>query len=231
VANQTYKNFEHIAIDGKSTDATLAILSAVNTHSFKFISEKDRGIYDAMNKGFSLASGEIIGFINADDFYASADILEKVAHAFESPNVDACYGDLCYVGQHDTSAIVRYWKSSTFQPKSFEEGWCPPHPTFFVRREVYERFGLFNLNYKIAADIELMMRFLEVCKIRSVYIPDVLVKMRMGGTTNRSLINIWRQNKEVLAALKSHDLRSSIWRLLGRKFSFSCVLIKSNLNE
>lgn len=214
---QTHDNVEHVIVDGGSKDNTLGVVAAEGPHIVKIISEKDKGIYDAMNKGIALASGEIIGFINADDFYASSDVLVKVAAVFNDPNVDACYGDLCYVKQDDTDTLVRYWKSSDFHSGAFESGWCPPHPTFFVRREVYQRFGGFDLSYKIAADMELMMRFLEIYKIHAKYIPDVLVKMRMGGTTNKNLSNIFRQNKEILRALQSHGLRSSVWRLIGRK--------------
>lgn len=217
VRQQTHLNTEHNIIDGGSKDNTLQVVASEGPHVVKLVSEKDGGIYDAMNKGIAMATGEIIGFINADDFYASSDVLVKVAAVFNDSNIDACYGDLCYVGRHDTSAVVRYWQSSTFHPNSFEEGWCPPHPTFFVRRKIYERFGGFDLSYKIAGDFELMMRFLEVHKVRVIYIPEVLVKMRMGGTSNRSLGNIVKQNKEVLRALKLHGFRSSIVWLMGNK--------------
>jgi glycosyltransferase involved in cell wall biosynthesis len=217
VRQQTHLNTEHNIIDGGSKDNTLQVVASEGPHVVKLVSEKDSGIYDAMNKGIAMATGEIIGFINADDFYASSDVLVKVAAVFNDSNIDACYGDLCYVGRHDTSAVVRYWQSSTFHPNSFEEGWCPPHPTFFVRRKIYERFGGFDLSYKIAGDFELMMRFLEVHKVRVIYIPEVLVKMRMGGTSNRSLGNIVKQNKEILRALKLHRFRSSIVWLMGNK--------------
>ena len=218
VAAQSHPDVEHIIIDGGSTDSTLQVIKTHGAHVAKLISEKDKGIYDAMNKGIALATGDIVGFINADDFYLGSEVLSKVAEVFASPAVDACYGDLCYVGQENTAKTVRYWKSSVFQPLAFEDGWCPPHPTFFVRRLIYQQFGEFNLSYKIAADVELMMRFLEVCKIRSHYIPEVLVHMRMGGTTNKSLSNIIKQNVEILKALRSHGLRASIWRLIGSKF-------------
>jgi glycosyltransferase involved in cell wall biosynthesis len=217
VHGQTYGNIEHIIVDGQSIDATLSVIAIEGAHVAKLVSEADKGIYDAMNKGIALATGEIIGFINADDFYASSDALAKVAAVFSDPNVEACYGDLCYVKQENTSALVRYWKSSEFHPGAFASGWCPPHPTFFVRREVYQRFGGFDLSYKIAADVELMMRFMEARKIRTRYIPTVLVKMRMGGTTNRNLGNILIQNREILRALQSHGLKSSVWRLIGSK--------------
>jgi glycosyltransferase involved in cell wall biosynthesis len=217
VAGQTWPNFEHIVIDGGSVDGTLLIVDSYRSRLAHVVSEKDNGIYDAMNKGIALATGDIVGFINADDFYASPDALAKVAAVFSDPTVEACYGDLCYVKQENTSALVRYWKSSEFHSGAFESGWCPPHPTFFVRREVYQRLGGFDLSYKIAADMELMLRFLEVHKIRAKYIPAVLVKMRLGGTTNKSLRNIVRQNQEILRALQLHGLKSSVWRLIGSK--------------
>lgn len=217
VRGQTYGNVEHIVVDGLSKDHTLEVVAAEGMHVAKVVSEADKGIYDAMNKGIQLTTGEVIGFINADDFYAAPDVLARVATVFSDASVDACYGDLCYVKQEDTSVLVRYWRASEFHPRAFEAGWCPPHPTFFVRREVYQRCGDFDLSYKIASDVELMMRFLEVKKIRSKYIPAVLVKMRMGGTTNKNLSNVIRQNKEILRALLAHGLSASVWRLIGSK--------------
>ena len=217
VLNQDYKDFEHLVIDGSSTDGTLDILQN-SMHSRLIVrSEADSGIYDAMNKGLELSNGEIIGFLNADDFYPSSVVLSKVVEVFEDKKIDACYGDLCYVSKSNINKIVRYWKSSEFLDGAFEKGWSPPHPTFFVRRSIYQNFGGFNLNYKIAADLELMMRFLVKYKISTKYIPDVLVHMRMGGTTNKSLGNVFRQNKEILSALRSHGLRSSIWLLVLNK--------------
>lgn len=217
VVGQTYGNVEYLIIDGGSTDSTLDVLRRYEGKIDYWASEKDVGIYDAMNKGIALSSGEIIGFINADDFYAKPEVLARVAEVFADPDIDACYGDLCYVRQADSSVVVRYWKSSEFSPTTFEKGWCPPHPTFFVRRAIYERCGKFDLSYKIAADVELMMRFLEKYRIRSRYIPEVLVEMRMGGTTNQSLSNILKQNREILRALAQHKLRSSMLRLFGSK--------------
>ncbi len=217
VAEQTYPFVEHLLIDGKSNDQTVKIIEKNRHANLVLHSEPDQGIYDAMNKGLRLATGEIIGLINADDFYASADVLSKVAAVFADSSVEACYGDLCYVKQFDTSIIVRYWKSQDFQKGSFAKGWAPPHPTFFVRRAVYERLGGFDLSYKIAADVELMMRFLEVHQIKAKHIPEVFVKMRLGGTTNKSFSNIWKQNKEVLRALKSHGLQGSLLKFIVHK--------------
>ena len=210
VREQTYVDIEHIVVDGGSTDNTLAVVAAEGQHVAKLVSEKDKGIYDAMNKGIALASGEVVCFINADDFYASTSVLRDVAAAFENAGVDSCYGDLCYVNQTDPTRVVRYWRSKDFVPGSFEAGWCPPHPTFFVRRSVYERLGGFDLSFKIAADFELMARYLEAARITSCYIPEVLVKMRLGGTTNRSLSNIFKQNAEIRRALSKIGRRSSL---------------------
>ena len=214
VREQTYKHIEHIVVDGGSTDNTLEVVAAEGQHVAKLISEKDKGIYDAMNKGINLAHGDVVGFINADDFYASTNVLSDVAAVFEKTGSDSCFGDLCYVSQLDPTRVVRYWRSKDFALGSFEAGWCPPHPTFFVRRSVYERLGGFDLNFKIAADFELMARYLEVARISSCYIPNVLVKMRLGGTTNKSLGNILKQNSEIRQALGKLSLKFSLSKFL-----------------
>ena len=206
VANQRFNNVEHIVIDGASEDGTLDLLQSQRSQLSVVVSEPDGGIYDAMNKGIARASGDIIGFLNADDFYTHDLVLESVAQCFAGdPTLDACYADLIYVGQFDVSRTIRYWQSNSFVSGSFSRGWCPPHPTFFVRRSVYERFGAFDLSYSIASDVELMMRFLEVHKLCVNHVPEVWVKMRMGGITNKNWCNVWVQNQEVLRALKSHD--------------------------
>ena len=207
VASQTYNNIEHIVIDGASTDGTLTLLNSKKHQLDTLVSELDKGIYDAMNKGIKIAKGDIIGFLNSDDFYANNEVISKVASEFKKePSLDACYSDLIYVNQSNTSKIVRNFKSSEFKQGLFSKGWCPPHPTFFARRSVYEQYGNFDLNYRIASDVELMMRFLEICKIKSRYIPEVWVKMRMGGTTNKNFKNIWTQNQEVISSFKKNGL-------------------------
>lgn len=215
--SQTYDNTEHIIVDGGSKDETLAVVAAEVMCKHKLVSEKDKGIYDAMNKGIALATGDVIGFINSDDFYPSPDILATVAAAFDSSGADCCYGDLCYVQQDNVSKTVRYWRSTPFSSGLFGRGWCPPHPTFFVRREVYDRLGGFDLSFKIAADVELMARFLEVGQISSYYIPKVLVHMRMGGTTNRSWRNVVKQNLEIRRGFLAMGLSFSWVRFLGHK--------------
>jgi len=202
VASQTYPNVEHIVVDGGSTDGTVDMLKARDQGRTKWVSEHDDGIYDAMNKGIFMATGDVVGTLNADDFYMSNHVLEDIAQVFLDTSIDACYGDLVYVSQNDVNHIVRLWKSNDYKSGLFKSGWMPAHPTFFVRKNVYERLGGFNLNYKIAADFELMFRFIEQEKIKTKYVPKILVRMRLGGTTNQSFSNIIKQNKEIFTILK-----------------------------
>jgi len=226
VKKQKYGDIEHIVIDGASTDGTLSILESKRKQLGALISESDEGIYYAMNKGIKIATGDIIGFLNSDDFYPSENVLSRVAEVFNgNPNIDGCYSDLIYTDKADISINKRYWKSNKFVPNSFSKGWCPPHPTFFVRSSIYKKFGNFDLSYSIASDIELMMRLLEVNKIKVFYIPELWVKMRIGGKTNKNLINILIQNVEVLSALKKHKLSFNyisffIHKLISRSFQF-----------
>ena len=159
VASQKHSDVEHIVIDGVSTDGTVEIVQRNRDAVEKFVSERDSGIYDAMNKGIASASGDVIGFLNSDDVYAHCDILSRAAEVFANPDVDACYADLVYVRQEDLGKVVRHWKSKDFRQGLFALGWCPPHPTFFVRKSVYREYGGFDLNYRLAADVELMLRF------------------------------------------------------------------------
>lgn len=208
---QKHDNIEHIIIDGASTDGTVSFLESKLKQFSTLVSEPDEGVYDAMNKGLKIAQGDIIGFLNSDDFYANNQVLSKVVNIFKkNSSLEACYSDLIYTDQNNISKNVRYWKSSKFVPGSFSKGWCPPHPTFFARRDVFKRFGLFNLDYLIAADNEIMMRFMEVYKIKVQYIPEVWIKMRLGGISNKNLKNIILQNLEVLRALRNNGLSSNL---------------------
>ncbi|MDR3088516.1 MAG: glycosyltransferase [Desulfobulbaceae bacterium] len=215
VARQT-KSCEHLLIDGASTDGTVSVLEQYHGHAILWHSESDKGVYDAMNKGIFLAKGQIIGLLNADDRYASDDILATVAATFADPGVDACYGDLCYVAADNPEKIVRYWRAGSYSPQSFYWGWMPPHPTFFVRRELYERYGGFNLALGSAADYELMLRFLLKWRRKAVYIPKILVNMRLGGLSNRTLANRLRANRNDRLAWKINDLRPFPWTLLAK---------------
>ncbi len=209
VARQAYSDVEHLIIDGASNDKTVEVAKAHGASFTRLISEADAGIYDAMNKGFRLASREIIGFLNADDIFADDQVLSRVAAAFEDPAIEVCFGDLLYVTE-DNQSVVRYWRSRPFVPGSFARGWSPAHPTLYIRRSALERLGGFDLSYRLAADTEFMMRYLERGGVRAAYIPQVQVRMRVGGATNRSLRNILRQNAEIFRALKKNDVSYSL---------------------
>jgi len=219
VAAQDYGSVEHIIVDGLSKDNTLSIVSEF-PHVSKVLSEKDKGIYDAMNKGVGLASGDVIGILNSDDFYCSPQVLSLVMTAFQDPAVDAVYGDLHYVHQQNTAKITRKWKAGRFRANNFYFGWMPPHPAFFVRRKVYEQAGVFNTSLRSAADYELMLRVLLKHKMKAAYIPEVLVKMRAGGMSNASLKNRLRANNEDRQAWELNQLKPyffTIWLKPVRK--------------
>ena len=203
---QTHKDIEHIVIDGGSTDGTLELLEKNRQHIAYLTSEPDKGLYDAMNKGIAKATGDVIGLLNSDDLFANENVLSRVAQALSDESVDACYGDLVYVAQDDIQKIMRYWKSCDYNPALLAKGFVPAHPTFYVRKKVHDMYGIyFNTNYKLAADYEVLLRLLFTHKINVAYIPDVMIKMRLGGTTNKSFQNIINQNKEILHALKRHQ--------------------------
>lgn len=219
IAQQDYPHVEHIIVDGLSKDNTLGIVTEF-PHVSKVLSEKDKGIYDAMNKGVGLATGDVIGILNSDDFYCHPRILSLVMAAFEDPSVDAVYGDLHYVQQHDTEKITRRWKAGRFRVNNFYYGWMPPHPAFFVRRRVYEQAGVFNTTLRSAADYELMLRVLLKHKMKAAYIPEVLVKMRAGGMSNVTLKNRLRANTEDRKAWELNEMKPyffTIWLKPVRK--------------
>lgn len=206
VSGQDYSDIEHIIIDGLSNDNTLAI---VNTypHVAKVITEKDGGIYDAMNKGIALASGEIVGILNSDDLYMNENVVSKVMKAFQDDQVDVVYADLQYVKADNVNKVTRSWKSGSFSKKKFYYGWMPPHPTFFVRRKVYETVGVFNISLHSAADYEFMLRVLLKYDHHVQYIPEVLVKMRTGGMSNASFRHRLRANREDREAWRLNSIR------------------------
>ena len=206
VSSQTYKNIEHIIIDGSSSDNTIQIIRKHQVKIAKIISEPDRGIYDALNKGIKYASGDIICFLHADDIYADYTVIEKAVNLFSEKQIDSIYGDLQYVAKEDTGKIIRYWKSGKFTFSKLKKGWMPPHPTFLVKKEIYENCGVFDTNFKIAADYDIILRFLGKHKISTAYLPEVMIKMRIGGESNKSLKNIIKKMKEDVKALKKNKL-------------------------
>ena len=213
VNGQAYPDKEHIVIDGGSTDGTFEKVLHHRDKLSKIISEEDRGIYDAMNKGVSLADGDIIGFLNSDDIYADKRVLDKVVLWMERYNLDSVFGDLVYVAPRDTNRIVRYYSSKNFSPRQIAFGYMPAHPTLFFHKRVYDKYGLFKIDYQIAGDFEYVARVFVSGDIRFKYIPEVMVKMRTGGASTRSLRSNWILNKEILRACREHGIKTNIFRI------------------
>ncbi|MEY8120418.1 glycosyltransferase family 2 protein [Falsihalocynthiibacter sp. BN13B15] len=206
VQRQSHPKVEHVIQDGGSTDRTLEIINALNLRSTSIESRKDKGIYDAINLGISRATGDVIGLMHSDDFFAHHEVLAKVAHAFSDPEVDGVYGDLQYVSSLDDSRVVRHWKSGEYHPSKLKSGWMPPHPTLFLRRSVFEMWGVYDTDFTIAADYDAMLRYLVKGKIEIAYIPEVLVKMRVGGESNRSLGRIIQKSREDFRAIRRNNV-------------------------
>jgi glycosyltransferase involved in cell wall biosynthesis len=217
---QDYKDIEHIVVDGASTDGTRKILQKYRNRISKCVSERDGGIYAAMNKGIKLSTGDIIAFLNADDVYPYDKVISEVVGLLTADHLDAVYGDLAYVDHKDASKVVRYWQAGEYRPNAFYYGWVPPHPAFFCRKSVFERYGAFNTKYKTAGDFELMLRFIEKHRITLGYIPKVLVRMRPGGRAN-TIRGVIEGNKEIIRAFRANGLRLPLqffWRKPFLKF-------------
>ena len=216
---QSGVDIELVVIDGGSTDGTLEVLRSYTDRLHVLVSEPDRGIYDALNKGIQRASGEVVGFLHSDDLFADAGVLSRIAAAFADPEVGAVYGDLLYVRKDNPDEVVRYWRSGVFSERRLRWGWMPPHPTLYVRRHVYEQHGLFDTSFRIAADYDFILRTLGQNRVGVRYIPEVLVKMRVGGVSNRSLRNIVRKSSEDLRALRRNGvggLGALLWKNLSK---------------
>jgi len=218
VLGQTYKNLEYIVIDGKSSDGTLDVIKKYEHGISKWISEPDHGVYDAINKGIRMATGDVIGILHSDDFYASDKVIEKMAEAFTRYDVQSVYGDLVYVSK-DGSRLIRYWRAGEYQEGMIKWGWMPPHPTFFVKKEVYQKYGCFNTSLRIAADYEMVLRLLAKQKITTCYIPEVLIKMRVGGISNGSIKGLVRKTVEDYRALRINGLNLAILTVLSKNLS------------
>ncbi|MEO6882670.1 MAG: glycosyltransferase family 2 protein [Bacteroidia bacterium] len=218
VISQDYPNIEYIVIDGKSTDATLFIIEKYRNNIQKFISEKDEGLYFAINKGIEMASGEVIGILHSDDFYMNKNVLTKVMKLFTETQSDSVYGDLQYI-DNVSNKIIRHWKAGHYSENLFLKGWMPPHPSFFVLKKIFFQYGFFNTIFQSAADYELMLRFLHKHKISTHYLPEVLVKMRVGGKSNASFINRIKANKEDRFAWKINNLQPNFLTLWLKPFS------------
>lgn len=219
VQAQSYAEVEHIVQDGGSTDGTLEMIHKRACPETALVSEVDSGIYDAINRGIARSRGDVIGLMHSDDFFASHLALEWIAEAFADPNVDGVYGDLNYVSASDPTKIVRKWRSGEYREKRLAGGWMPPHPTLYLRRHVFEQWGLYNTEYRIAADYDAILRYLIQGQIRLAYIPKVLVNMRVGGESNRSLQRIAHKSREDFHVIRRH------------KVGGLCTLVFKNLSK
>lgn len=223
IKTQTHNNIEQIIVDGLSTDSTLKIVDKHANQNFIIISEPDKGIYDALNKGIKMATGDIIGILHADDFYATNDILSKISQCFEKHECDILYGNLEYIDQSPQQKTIRYWKAGIFTAQKLKNGWMPPHPTLFVKKEVYQQIGLFNITYKIAADYDFMIRCLKNPEFKIHYLPQTIVKMRIGGKSNKSVSNIIQKSKEDYQIIKANrigDIRTLVLKNIGKIHQF-----------
>jgi glycosyltransferase involved in cell wall biosynthesis len=218
VAAQVYQNKEHIIVDGLSSDSTVAVVNSCRRGVVKLVSEMDGGIYDAFNKGIGLADGDVVCFLSADDMFAHENVLQCIADAFQTHvQADMIYGDIIYVERNDLSKVVRYWKSSQFQAGLFKKGWMAPNTALFIRKEVFRKYGGFSLKLKMASDYELQFRFFEKHKLKSVYLPGIIVRMRTGGVSNSHWKNIYNSVRECYDALVYQNVRFPliyIWNIL-----------------
>ena len=203
---QTFTDFEHVIQDGCSTDGTAALLEAVTDPRKRLVSERDNGVYDALNRATGRCRGEIVGLIHSDDFFAHDAVLAQVARCFAETGADAVYGDLDYVSAADPQRVVRHWRSGEYHPGLLARGWMPPHPALFLRRSVIERHGNYDTSFKIAADYDAVLRYFGSGDLRVSYLPEVLVKMRTGGLSNRSLANIVQKSREDYRALRVNGI-------------------------
>jgi len=221
VLRQNYKGYEYIVIDGASKDATLDIVKEYEPKfegRLKYISEPDNGIYDAMNKGIRMATGDVIGILNSDDFYTSNDVLQRIADAFEYNDIDATYGDIHYVNDDNLTKMVRYYSSAVFKRSFMRYGLMPAHPSFYCKREVYEKYGCFDTSYRIAADFENLLRLIFIHRIKTLYIPKDFVTMRTGGASTAGFASRRKIMREHLKAMKKNEVYSNFFLLSLRYF-------------
>ena len=209
VASQDYADVEHILVDGASTDGTLDIIKGF-PHVVHWISEKDNGLYDAINKGIRMASGDVIGILNSDDFFPDSGVLSDISKAFVDSITDAVFGDIAFVRPDNLQKIIRLYSSGNFRTKKFAYGYMPAHPSFYVKKSCYLSYGLYKLDYKIAADYELLMRFLYTKKIRFTYIKRIMVYMRTGGVSNQSFMSRYTLNKEIIKACRENGVNTNM---------------------
>ena len=224
IISQDYDDIECIVVDAGSTDGTVEIIKGFGDRINTFISEPDRGIYDGLNKGISLATGDVIAFLHSDDVYAHETVISNVVGFFDN-DTQGVYGDLVYTDKVDMSKVFRYWKSCDFSPSLLSKGWMPPHPTLFLRREVYQKYGTFDTSFKIAGDYDFMLRILKD-NIVVKYLPQVVYKMRVGGESNRSIKNILNKSKEDLRAMRKNEINNPFFALFYKNMSKIMQLVR-----
>jgi glycosyltransferase involved in cell wall biosynthesis len=217
VASQTIP-VEHIIIDGASSDDTVRIVREMNPRA-RVLSEPDKGIYDAMNKGIRLATGDVVGILNADDFYENDRVIEKIIGAFAEHQVDSVFADLVYVNPKNLDRIIRHYRAARFTPDKLSFGIVPPHPTFFVRKRIYEQYGCYKTDYMISSDYEMFVRLLSLHKISYFYLPESIVRMRTGGVSTKNLRHQWIGNKEIVRACRENGLRTNMLLILSKYFT------------
>ncbi len=219
VLGQTYPDIEYIIVDGASTDGTKELVEKYRHRLSGFVSEKDKGMYDALNKGIRMASGDVVGILHADDEFSDENVIHEIVAGFvKNPAVDCIYGDVGFVNAANTNRIVRYYSSASFHPGLFKYGFMPAHPTFFCYKKFFDQYGLYRTDMEIAADFDLLLRYLKKHQLHAVYIPKMMVKMNMGGKSTRGIGSTFLINKEIKQILKEHKFPSSYLRLYSRYF-------------
>lgn len=230
VQSQTHPHIEHIIVDGASRDDTLSIVRSF-PHVKKIVSEPDKGLYDAINKGIGMSTGDIVGILNSDDFFPDNRVIENIVQAFDVPETEAVYGDIAFVKPSNLKKVVRLYSAKTFSPAKFAYGYMPPHPSFYTRKRLYDKYGLYKQDYTIAADYELLMRFLYMHKIRYHYINQVLVYMRTGGISNKSWLSRYVLNKEIIRACRENGVYTNMAVLSVKYVNKVFEYIKPALNR
>ena len=230
VAAQDYQDIEHIIVDGQSEDNTIDIVKQF-PHIAKCISEKDKGLYDALNKGIQMATGDVVGLIHSDDFLATNDAISKIAIAFQENNVDSIIGNISFVHPDNLNKVIRHYSSKSWNPSKFAKGYMPAHPAFYCKKELFEKYGYYKMGYKIAADYELLIRFLYTHKASYKYIPETIVMMRTGGTSNENLKSRYILNQEIVRACAENGIKTNMFKLSLKYGNKIFEFIKPMLNN